>query len=71
MTNSSDNGQVLKSFSINREEIMNARNLWFKLFVPLFAVGLLVGLMGTAGAAMINVGALNDITGATSDVGKD
>lgn len=50
---------------------MNTRNLWFKLFVPLFAMGILLGLSGIAGAATINVGALNDMTGATSDVGKD
>ena len=50
---------------------MNTKNLWFKLFVPLFAMGILVGLSGIAGAATINVGALNDMTGATSDVGKD
>lgn len=50
---------------------MNTRNLWFKLFVPLFAMGILIGLSTTAGAATINIGSLNDMTGATSDVGKD
>ena len=50
---------------------MNSRNSWFKFFLPLLAVGILVGLSVTAGAEMINVGALNDMTGATSDVGKD
>ncbi|UCG81919.1 MAG: ABC transporter substrate-binding protein, partial [Desulfobacterales bacterium] len=32
---------------------------------------LVVGLCATAGAETINVGSLNDMTGATSDVGKD
>ena len=50
---------------------MNTKNLWFKLFVPLFALGILVGFSPTAGAETINIGSLNDMTGATSDVGKD
>jgi len=32
---------------------MNTRNLWFKLFVPLFAMGILIGLSTTAGAATL------------------
>ncbi|MBW2108995.1 MAG: ABC transporter substrate-binding protein [Deltaproteobacteria bacterium] len=39
--------------------------------VPLFVVTMIVGLCVPAGAATINIGALNDMTGATSDVGKD
>ena len=50
---------------------MSRKNVWFKIFVPLFAMATVVGLCATAGAATINVGALNDMTGATSDVGKD
>lgn len=50
---------------------MSMKNLWFKMSVPLFALAILVSFSGLAGAATINVGALNDMTGATSDVGKD
>jgi branched-chain amino acid transport system substrate-binding protein len=42
-----------------------------KLLVVLFAVFLLAGFTSTGGAAQVKVGALNDVTGATSDVGKD
>jgi branched-chain amino acid transport system substrate-binding protein len=42
-----------------------------KLLVVLFAVFLLAGFTSTVGAAQVRVGALNDVTGATSDVGKD
>ena len=41
------------------------------MFVLIFAVVLMAGFSATAGAADIKVGALNDMTGATSDVGKD
>ena len=50
---------------------MNVRNVWFKLFIPLFALGILVSFSAVTEAETINVGALNDMTGATSDVGKD
>ncbi len=50
---------------------MSVKKLWFKMFVPLFVLAILVGLSAKAGAATINVGSLNDMTGATSDVGKD
>jgi len=39
--------------------------------VLVFAVALAAGFSAAAGAADIRVGALNDMTGATSDVGKD
>lgn len=42
-----------------------------KLFAFLFAAALFFGMAATAGAEQINIGALNDMTGATSDVGKD
>ena len=50
---------------------MNARNTWLKIFIPLCAMAILAGLSAPTGAATINVGSLNDMTGATSDVGKD
>jgi len=50
---------------------MNLRNLWSKVFVLIFAVVLAAGFSASAGAAEVKVGALNDMTGATSDVGKD
>ncbi|MBW2019555.1 MAG: ABC transporter substrate-binding protein [Deltaproteobacteria bacterium] len=46
------------------------KDIWFKVLVPFFAVAILVGF-STGWAATITVGALNDMTGATSDVGKD
>lgn len=54
-----------------RGEIMRSKNLWFKLFLLVSAVLLAAGLAGVAGAASVKIGALNDMTGATSDVGKD
>jgi branched-chain amino acid transport system substrate-binding protein len=42
-----------------------------KLFIWLFAILFLAGSLSIAGAAEIRIGALNDTTGATSDVGKD
>lgn len=50
---------------------MRSKKVCSRLFICLFATMLVVGLSSTAGAAKINVGALNDMTGATSDVGKD
>jgi branched-chain amino acid transport system substrate-binding protein len=42
-----------------------------KLFVLLLAIFFIAGSFSVVGAAQIKVGALNDTTGATSDVGKD
>jgi len=42
-----------------------------KLFVILSVIFLLAGFFSTASAADIKLGSLNDMTGATSDVGKD
>ena len=42
-----------------------------KLFVILLAMFILAGFFSMAGAADIKIGSLNDMTGATSDVGKD
>jgi branched-chain amino acid transport system substrate-binding protein len=42
-----------------------------KLFVFFSAMLLLAGIFSTASAAEVNLGSLNDMTGATSDVGKD
>jgi branched-chain amino acid transport system substrate-binding protein len=42
-----------------------------KLLVLLAAVFLLAGFSSTVGAAQVRIGSLNDVTGATSDVGKD
>ena len=43
-----------------------------KLFIILLAIFILAGFYSGAGAAdVVKVGALNDMTGATSDVGKD
>ena len=50
---------------------MNVRNMWLKIFIPMCAIAILAVFSAPAGAATINVGSLNDMTGATSDVGKD
>lgn len=50
---------------------MIEKKMWFKMSAPLLALAILVGLSVPAGAETINIGALNDMTGATSDVGKD
>jgi branched-chain amino acid transport system substrate-binding protein len=42
-----------------------------KLFIILLLMFILAGYHSSAGAADIKIGALNDMTGATSDVGKD
>ena len=47
------------------------KNLSSMVFVSVFALILTMGLTATAGAEEVKVGALNDMTGATSDVGKD
>jgi branched-chain amino acid transport system substrate-binding protein len=50
---------------------MLLKKVFFRLFIYLFAAMLVVGFASISVAAKINVGALNDMTGATSDVGKD
>jgi branched-chain amino acid transport system substrate-binding protein len=50
---------------------MNQENVWSKLIILVFALALIIGFSVSAGAAQVKVGALNDVTGATSDVGKD
>jgi len=50
---------------------MFTRSMWSKFFTLIFAVILIMGFSSMAGAATIKIGALNDTTGATSDVGKD
>ena len=50
---------------------MFTRSIWSKCFTFIFAVILIMGFSSMAGAATIKIGALNDTTGATSDVGKD
>jgi branched-chain amino acid transport system substrate-binding protein len=47
------------------------KNLSSMVFVSVFALILTMGLTAAAGAAEVKLGALNDMTGATSDVGKD
>ena len=42
-----------------------------KLFIILLAMFILIGFYSGSVAADIKIGALNDMTGATSDVGKD
>lgn len=51
--------------------MMKMKSLLFKFSVPLLSLAILVGFAAPGGAETINVGALNDMTGATSDVGKD
>jgi branched-chain amino acid transport system substrate-binding protein len=50
---------------------MFKRNMRSKVFGVLISVMLITGIAATAGAEVVKVGALNDMTGATSDVGKD
>ncbi|MEK7289199.1 MAG: ABC transporter substrate-binding protein, partial [Planctomycetota bacterium] len=51
---------------------MNFKKIVFRSCVLLFSVLLVGGFASAAGAAAtINVGSLNDMTGATSDVGRD
>ena len=50
---------------------MFTRSMWSKFITFIFAVILIMGFSSMAGAATVKVGALNDMTGATSDVGKD
>jgi len=50
---------------------MKLKKLWPKILVFSFSMALIIGFSSMTGAAMVKVGALNDVTGATSDVGKD
>ncbi len=50
---------------------MSTRYVLSKVVLLLMTVALVAGFSPTAGAAIVKVGALNDMTGATSDVGKD
>ena len=45
--------------------------MWSKFIISLFVVALVAGFSPMVGAETIKVGSLNDMTGATSDVGKD
>jgi len=50
---------------------MNQRQQWFKYVALFFIPALVLGVSAGVFAAEVKVGALNDVTGATSDVGKD
>ena len=50
---------------------MNAKSVWAKVSIMVAMTVLVMGFSPFAGAADIKIGALNDMTGATSDVGKD
>ena len=50
---------------------MFKRNMLSKVFGILFSLALVTGAAAIAEAEVIKVGSLNDMTGATSDVGKD
>ncbi|MFC1813459.1 ABC transporter substrate-binding protein [Thermodesulfobacteriota bacterium] len=50
---------------------MDGKKTFLKVLVFLLTAALMMGFSTIAVAATINVGALNDVTGATSDVGKD
>jgi branched-chain amino acid transport system substrate-binding protein len=52
---------------------MNFKKIMFRFYVLLLSVMLVGGFVSSAAAAAkkINVGSLNDMTGATSDVGRD
>jgi branched-chain amino acid transport system substrate-binding protein len=50
---------------------MSTKTVLSKVFVLLLSVALVAGFSASTEAATIKVGALNDMTGATSDVGKD
>jgi branched-chain amino acid transport system substrate-binding protein len=57
---------LIKSDFSTQEETMK-----FKRFLTLFLLFLLAGSFSLASAADVKLGSLNDMTGATSDVGKD
>lgn len=50
---------------------MSTKTVLSKVFVLLLSVALVAGFSANTEAATIKIGALNDMTGATSDVGKD
>jgi branched-chain amino acid transport system substrate-binding protein len=50
---------------------MNFKSVWSKISIFLFALALITSFSAMAGAAEVKVGGLVDVTGATSDVGKD
>ena len=50
---------------------MDLKKKWFKFVAVIFIPALIFGISASALAAEVKVGALNDVTGATSDVGKD
>lgn len=50
---------------------MNAKCVWPKVTIMVAMTVLILGVAPFAGAADIKIGSLNDMTGATSDVGKD
>ena len=50
---------------------MSTKTVLSKVFVLLLSVAFVAGFSANTEAATIKVGALNDMTGATSDVGKD
>jgi branched-chain amino acid transport system substrate-binding protein len=50
---------------------MDGKKTFLKVLVFLLTAALMMGFSSIVVAATINVGALNDVTGATSDVGKD
>lgn len=50
---------------------MKLNNVWSKFLLVMLVTAFIAGFFGIAGAATIKIGALNDTTGATSDVGKD
>jgi len=50
---------------------MDLKKKWFKFTAVIFIPALIFGISSSALAAEVKVGALNDVTGATSDVGKD
>lgn len=50
---------------------MNVRQVWAKVSTMVVITALFLCFSPFAGAAVIKIGALNDMTGATSDVGKD
>ena len=61
-----------KGYSLKKgEKVMSIKTVLSKVFILLLAVALVAGFFPNTEAATINVGALNDMTGATSDVGKD
>lgn len=62
---------TIKNTLFMKGMVMFIRNMLSKLLIFIFAAMLIIGFSSMAGAAEIKVGSLNDMTGATSDVGKD